>query len=29
MQGQLNNFLKNVSIIGALLLFWAVKPHDE
>jgi putative oxidoreductase len=29
MQGQLNNFLKNISIIGGLLLFWTIKPADE
>jgi len=28
MQGQLTNFLKNVSIIGALLTVWAVKPTE-
>lgn len=28
MQGQLTNFLKNLSIIGALLVFWSVKPAE-
>ncbi len=28
MQGQLTNFLKNLSIIGALLVFWSVKPTE-
>ncbi len=29
MQGQLTNFLKNLAIIGALLMFWAVKPSEK
>ncbi|WP_050478766.1 DoxX family protein [Herbaspirillum rhizosphaerae] len=28
MQGQLTNFLKNLSIIGGLLVFWSVKPTE-
>jgi len=28
MQGQLTNFLKNLSIIGGLLIFWSVKPAE-
>ena len=28
-QGQLVNFLKNISIIGGLLLVWAVKPEQK
>jgi len=29
MQGQLTHFLKNVSIIGGLLIVWSVKPAEE
>ena len=29
MQGQLTQFLKNISIIGGLLLVWAVKPVQQ
>ena len=29
MQGQLTHFLKNVSIIGGLLIVWSVKHVDE
>ncbi|WP_034292730.1 DoxX family protein [Herbaspirillum sp. RV1423] len=28
MQGQLTNFLKNLSIIGGLLVFWSIKPAE-
>ena len=28
MQGQLTNFLKNLSIIGGLLVFWSIKPTE-
>ena len=28
MQGQLTNFLKNLSIIGGLLVFWSITPAE-